>query len=102
VTLGDVAAEMRRLVPFVFTKTTISCEHETLLTHGAPDATLQMANWLEANQKDEPVSLICETQIILPKYVEARQSSHFPAKVERAATANDLAKDLKAYYRTLR
>ena len=50
--------------------------------------------WLEATHGELPVQLLCETQLILPKYLESRKTSHWPYKFVRAETADELKEDM--------
>lgn len=83
VTHGDVAAALRKRgeEKFHLQKDMVNSCHE-------------LARWLEEEHGQTHVRLMCETQIILPIYLEGRKRSHLPYKIVRCADPADLRQDL--------
>ena len=53
-----------------------------------------VASWLESNHGSKGVGLVCETQLILPEYLSGRKKSHWPYKLVRAESPEELANDM--------
>mmetsp|Transcript_97332 Transcript_97332/g.172314 ORF Transcript_97332/g.172314 Transcript_97332/m.172314 type:complete len:555 (-) Transcript_97332:78-1742(-) len=86
VTHGDVAAALRKKGQLHFRD-----EESSLI-----ETCHMVAHYLEENHKDVPVRVMCETQIILPMYLEGRKRSHLPYKIVRCHSADELRRDLSS------
>jgi len=82
VTHGDVAAALRQKADEKFD---VRAQIEMCHT---------MARWIEENHASTYVKVMCETQIILPMYLEGRKRSHLPYKIVRCSDPDQLRQDL--------
>ena len=100
---GDVAARVRQLAGEKFKQSDkdedgweYGCEADSShhLDYFSLAACDLVASWLETKHGSVGVGLVCETQLILPEYLKGRKQSHWPYKLVRAESAEELANDM--------